>query len=191
MGALLSIVSENNPWASFHVNIIGTYNGSVVALRKMTAQGHGKIINLLGMGDTGAVKYQTAYTSSKVWVRNFTKTLANEYKHSGVDVFGFNPGLVKTEMLSDVHAINGFEDKMNPLRFIVLLWGNETDVPAKKALWLASPATDGKNGLLVTVLTIWFMISRLITVPFGLLFKKPNELMELNITSIEPIISSD
>jgi glucose 1-dehydrogenase len=183
------------PSDDFHevinTNITGTYNGSVVAMRHLAPQKSGKLINLLGRGEKGSITNQNAYSSSKVWVRNFTKTLANEYKHSGVDVFGFNPGLVKTEMLSDVHAINGFEDKMNPLRFIVLLWGNETDVPAKKALWLASPATDGKNGLLVTVLTIWFMISRLITVPFGLLFKKPNELMELNITSVEPIISSD
>ncbi|MEP7137081.1 MAG: SDR family oxidoreductase [Chloroflexota bacterium] len=172
-------------------NITGTYNGSVVAMRYFAAQKSGKLINLLGRGDGGSIPLQNAYSSSKVWVRNFTKTLAKEYKHSGVDVFGFNPGLVKTEMLSSVHAVSGYEDKMNPLRFVAMLWGNAADVPAEKALWLASSATDGKNGLLVTVLTTWFMLSRLIALPFGWLSKQPNELMELNITSVESVISGD
>lgn len=173
-----------------NTNITGTYNGSVVAMRYLAAQKSGKLINLLGRGDKGSISNQNAYSSSKVWVRNFTKTLASEYKDSGVDVFGFNPGLVKTEMLSDVHAISGFEGKMNPLRFIVLLWGNEAEVPAQKALWLASSATDGRNGAQVTVLTPWFMVSRLIKVFFGWLLKRPNDLMELNITSVEPAISA-
>jgi glucose 1-dehydrogenase len=170
-------------------NITGTYNGSVVAMRYFAAQKSGKLINLLGRGDSGSIPLQNAYSSSKVWVRNFTKTLAKEYSNSGVDVFGFNPGLVKTDMLRNVHAMSGYEDKMNPLRFVAMLWGNGADVPAQKALWLASPATDGKNGLMVTVLTAWFMLSRLIVVPFTWLSKQPSELMDLNITSVESVIS--
>ncbi len=174
-----------------HTNITGTYNGSVVAMRYFVPQKSGKLINLLGRGDNGSIPLQNAYSSSKVWVRNFTKTLAKEYKNSGVDVFGFNPGLVRTEMLSHVHALNGYEDRMNPLRFVALLWGNEADVPAQKALWLASSATDGKNGLQVTMLTAWFMLSRLLALPFGRFSKEPRELMELNITSVEPALSGD
>ena len=174
-----------------NTNITGTYNGSVVAMRYLAAQKSGKLINLLGRGDNGSIPLQNAYSSSKVWVRNFTRTLAKEYKNSGVDVFGFNPGLVRTDMLSNVHALNGYEHKMNPLRFVAILWGNEADVPAQKALWLASSATDGRTGLHVTVLTQWFMLSRLIVALFGWLFKKPNPLMELNITSVEPVICGD
>lgn len=174
-----------------NTNITGTYNGSVVAMRYLAAQKSGKLINLLGRGDNGSIPLQNAYSSSKVWVRNFTRTLAKEYKNSGVDVFGFNPGLVRTDMLSNVHALNGYEHKMNPLRFVAMLWGNEADVPAQKALWLASSATDGRTGLHVTVLTQWFMLSRLIVALFGWLFKKPNPLMELNITSVEPVICGD
>jgi glucose 1-dehydrogenase len=174
-----------------NTNITGTYNGSVVAMRYFVPQKSGKLINLLGRGDNGSIPLQNAYSSSKVWVRNFTKALAKEYDKSGVDVFAFNPGLVRTEMLSNVHALNGYEDRMDPLRFIAMLWGNDADVPAQKALWLASPATDGKGGLQVTVLTTWFMLSRLLALPFGRFSKKPNELMELNITSVEPAISGD
>lgn len=172
-------------------NITGTYNGSVTAMRYFAKQKSGKLINLLGRGDSGSIPLQNAYSSSKVWVNNFTKALAKEYKNSGVDVFGFNPGLVKTEMLSQVEAVSGYEHRMNPLRFVAMLWGNDADVPAQKALWLASPATDGKNGLQVTVLTAWFMLSRLLALPFARLKKQPEKLMELNITSVEPAISGD
>jgi NAD(P)-dependent dehydrogenase (short-subunit alcohol dehydrogenase family) len=172
-----------------NTNIIGTYNGSVVAMRYFLAQKSGKLINLLGRGDTGSIPLQNAYSSSKVWVRNFTKILAAEYKDSGVDVFGFNPGLVKTDMLSNVHAVKGYEEQMNPLRFVAMLWGNEADVPAAKALWLASSATTGKNGLMVTVLTKWVMFSRLLGLPFRKLFNRSTELLELHITSVESAVN--
>lgn len=184
-------VPNNDFLNVINTNIIGTYNGSVVAMRYFLAQKSGKLINLLGRGDTGSIPLQNAYSSSKVWVRNFTKTLANEYKNKGVDIFGFNPGLVKTEMLSNVHAVSGYGEKMNPLRYVAMLWGNEADVPAQKALWLASSATDGKNGAMVTVLTTWFMLSRVITFPFRKLFNQSTELLKLNITSVESAVSGD
>jgi NAD(P)-dependent dehydrogenase (short-subunit alcohol dehydrogenase family) len=171
-----------------NTNIIGTYNGSIVAMKYFLAQKSGKLINLLGRGDKGAIALQNAYTSSKIWVRNFTKTLANEYKNSGVDIFGFNPGLVNTEMLSNVHAVKGYEEKMNPLRYVAMLWGNDADIPAEKALWLASSATNGKNGLMVTVLTKRLMFSRLLGLPFRKLLNRSTELLELNVTSVKPAV---
>jgi NAD(P)-dependent dehydrogenase (short-subunit alcohol dehydrogenase family) len=171
-----------------NTNMLGTYNGSVVAMRYFLPQKSGKLINLLGMGDTGSVKLQNAYTSSKVWVRNFTKVLAAEYKDSGVQVFGFNPGLVLTEMISQVHAVTGYGDKMKVLRYVVALWGNEADVPAEKALWLASAASDGKTGRMVTVLTPGFMLSRLLSVALRWLLRLPIEMMDLNIASVEPVM---
>ncbi len=171
-----------------NTNILGTYNGSVVALRHLVPQGHGKLINLLGRGDTGSVTYQNAYTSSKVWVRNFTKTLAVEYKDSGVEIFGFNPGLVNTEMLSQVHAVTGFEAKMQILPLIASMWGNDADVPAEKALWLASPATDGKTGQMVTVLTLGFMLRRALLTGLRWLIRRPAEMMDLKISTVAPVM---
>lgn len=183
---------QNNDFLSvINTNIIGTYNGSVVAMRYFLAQKSGKLLNLLGRGDKGSISLQNAYSSSKVWVRNFTKTLAAEYKDSGVEIFGFNPGLVRTEMLSNVHAVSGYETQMNPLRFVAMLWGNEADVPAEKASWLASSATDGKSGMMVNVLTTWLMLSRLLALPFRKLFNHPTELLELNITSVKSAVSGD
>ena len=172
-------------------NITGTYNGSVMAMRFFARQKCGKLINLLGRGDKGAVPLQNAYSSSKVWVRNFTQALAREYENSGVDVFTFNPGLVRTDMLSNIEAVSGYEKRLNPLRYVTMLWGNDADVPAQKAAWLASSATDGKNGLQVSMFTTWFMISRLVKQAFRWLARKPSELKNLNITTIEPEIRAD
>lgn len=133
-------------------NIEGTYYGSVVALRHMLQQKSGRIINLLGRGDSGPVKYQNAYASSKTWVKSFTLALAQEYRDSGVGIHAFNPGLVDTEMLRQIDAMEGFEQKLNALRTVIRLWANPPDVPARKALWLASPATEGKTGLVINVL---------------------------------------
>lgn len=168
-----------------NTNMIGTYNGSVVALRKMISQKNGKLINLLGRGDNGSVKFQNAYTSSKIWVRNFTETLAKEYDESGIDIFGFNPGIVFTDMINQVEAVAGYEEKMQPLRIVAPLLGNDADVPAAKALWLASAESDGKNGMMSTVLTRGFMLKRLLLGAWKWVshrFKK----LDLHIERVEP-----
>ncbi len=189
-GPTAHIPSENFQ-SVIDTNITGTYNGSVTAMRHFAKQKSGKLINLLGRGDRGAVALQNAYSSSKVWVRNFTQALAKEYAGSGVDVFGFNPGLVRTDMISNIEAVSGYEHRLNPLRYVTMLWGNDADVPAEKAAWLASSATDGKNGLQISVLTTHFMVARLLKQAFRWLTQKPTELMDLNITTIEPEISGD
>ena len=67
------------------------------------------------------------------------------------------------------------------------MWGNTADVPAEKALWLASPATDGKTGQMVTVLTPGLMLKGLFTVGLRRLLHLPINLMELNVKTIAPV----
>ena len=168
-------------------NITGTYNGSVIALRHFIPQKRGKLINLLGRGDDGSVKWQNGYSSSKVWVRNFTRALAAEYKNSGVDIFGFNPGLVRTEMLGRVDVMSGFENKVSPLRVVATLWGNNADVPAEKAAWLASDATNGKTGQMVSVLTRGFMFKRMFTRGIPMLFGRVQDMHEMEVISVPSV----
>jgi hypothetical protein len=65
------------------------------------------------------------------------------------------------------------------------------DMPAAKALWLASSVTDGKNGLIVTVSAKRMMLSRLIGLPFRKLLNHSTELLELNVTSVESAVSGN
>jgi NAD(P)-dependent dehydrogenase (short-subunit alcohol dehydrogenase family) len=139
-------------------NINGVYIGSFVGMQYFLAQGSGKLINMLGRGADGPVPFQNAYASSKTWVKTFTLALAKENAHSGVQVMAFNPGMMLTEMLTQVDVVPGFEEKVQPLNTVMRLWAKPPEEPAKKIVWLASSATDGKTGLNVNFMTTRLML---------------------------------
>ena len=138
-------------------NILGTYYGSHAALRHFLPQGSGKLINLLGRGWQGKpVPWQNAYGSSKAWVHSFTLALAAETKQggaAGIGIFAFSPGMVLTDMLTDVSVIEGSEEKLSSFPTVVRMWARPPAVPAAKAVWIASAATDGKTGEVYDILT--------------------------------------
>jgi len=171
-----------------NTNITGVYYGSVTALRYMVPRKTGKLINLLGRGESSPVKYQNAYAASKTWVRSFTMALAQEYADSGVGVYAFNPGLVDTDMLHQLEAVKGYEQKLNPLRMVMRFWANPPEVPAQKALWLASSATDGKTGLRVNVLDLKQTVGGLLRDVGRRLTGKPAPNTDLHITTVQPMI---
>ena len=145
------------PPADFEVvldtNIRGTYYGARAALLHFTARGSGKLINMLGRGDDKPVPFQNAYASSKAWIASFTAALAKENAgQAGIGVFAFNPGLVDTDMLRSPKAISGWERRLNPLKTVTRMWADPPAVPAQRAVWLVSAATDGKTGLVNKVL---------------------------------------
>jgi NAD(P)-dependent dehydrogenase (short-subunit alcohol dehydrogenase family) len=131
-------------------NLVGTYNGSRTALAIFLKQKSGKLINMLGAGHDKPLPYQNAYGSSKMWIQAFTLALARECNGHGVDVFAFNPGMVLTELLTDVEVIRGYEDRLKIFPKIVRMLAKPPENPAAKAVWLASGASDGKNGLLLS-----------------------------------------
>lgn len=129
-------------------NIVGTYNGSVVALRRFVPAGRGKLINILGRGSGGeASPNQSAYAASKAWAASFTRTLAKEYQKSGVGIYAYNPGMMTTDLLTDLVAVSGFEKPLKAMPTIIRMWAKPPEVPARRVAWLASAATDGKTGL--------------------------------------------
>ncbi len=144
-GPTISLTPEDFT-AVVNVNVLGTYHGSLVAMRGFLSQGHGKLINLLGYGDKRPAPLQNAYGSSKAWVLNFTRALAQEHKDSGVGVFAYNPGMMRTDLLMDVEVVQGYEDRLKPMETIVRMWAKNPAVPAQKVVQLASSASDGKTG---------------------------------------------
>ena len=178
------------PVETFHqvvqTNILGVYHGSVVALGHMLPRQSGKLINLVGAGARRPVPFQSAYGSSKAWVRNFSLALATEYKASGVGVYVFSPGLVTTEMLSDVKVVPGFETRVRALETVVGLWGNPPEVPAQKAVWIASAATDGRTGVEINVLTRWKQITGLVKAAARRVTGQPTVPFDLHVTPIQP-----
>ncbi|MBA3870907.1 MAG: SDR family oxidoreductase [Anaerolineae bacterium] len=167
-------------------NINGTYYGSIVALEHFVPQKSGKLINLLGRGDDKPVKFQNAYAPSKFWVRSFTLGLAEEYKDDGIGIYAFNPGLVDTDMLRQVDALQGYEKKLNGLSTVIRLWANPPEVPAERALWLASSATDGKTGIMTSVLGRKQIISGLLREVGRRLTRNAGPDTSLHVTTIMP-----
>jgi NAD(P)-dependent dehydrogenase (short-subunit alcohol dehydrogenase family) len=148
--------------AAVQTNILGTYHGSIVALRHFVPRRQGKLINLLGMGDNRNAPFQSAYASSKAWANRFTQGLAKEYEGSGVGIFALNPGLMLTDLVLRPEVLRGWEERIKPLATVLRMWGNPPEVPAEKAVWLASAATDGKTGLILRQLTPGRMLAGLL-----------------------------
>ncbi len=167
-------------------NIFGTYYGSRAALERFLPQGSGKLINMGGRGSKRPAPLQNAYGSSKIWIRWFTQALAEETKGSGVEVHLLNPGLMFTDLVGDVKAIAGFEEKMKPFVTVLRMWGKPPEVAAEKAVWLASAATDGRSGLTPDILNQGVVIGGALREGLRRLLGRPGRAIDLHITSIPP-----
>jgi NAD(P)-dependent dehydrogenase (short-subunit alcohol dehydrogenase family) len=168
--------------AVVQTNILGVYYGSRTALKHMLPHKAGKLINLLGHGYKNPVPYQSAYASSKAWVRSFTLALAEETKDSGVGVYAFNPGMVLTDLLTDVEVVQGAEGRLKRFPAVVNILAKPPEVPAQKAVWLASSATDGKTGVLVSVPSPLSMLGMAVRAAF----KRAGPPIEVEIKTIPP-----
>lgn len=167
-------------------NILGMYHGSWTAMRHFLAQRSGKLINILGRGSSGPVAWQNAYASSKAWARSFTQSLAHETRGSGVGVYAFNPGMVLTDLLTNVEVITGSEDRLKQFPTVLRMWARPPEIAAQKALWIASSATDGKTGLLVNSFTPWVALQGALKEGLRALLKRPIPEQHFTIKSIPP-----
>jgi len=140
-------------------NVVGVYNGSRVAVLHFLARGSGKLINVLGNGYNRPLPWQNAYGSSKAWIRSFTLALAKETKDCGVGVFAFHPGLMLTDLVTDLEVVEGHQARLAVFPAILRMWAKPPEVPARRAVWLASSATDGKTGLTVRVSSPWSLLA--------------------------------
>jgi NAD(P)-dependent dehydrogenase (short-subunit alcohol dehydrogenase family) len=167
-------------------NIFGTYHGSLIALRRFLSQGSGKLINVIGAGAKRPIAYQNAYASSKTWIRNFTLALAKEVDHLGVEVIVFQPGLMDTDLIRKVDVIQGYAKRLEPFKTVIRLLGKHPRAAAEKAVWLASSATDGKNGLEARVGGMLSMLGSVISYLGQRLTGRAQKEVDLDINIIPP-----
>ena len=159
-------------------NMFGVYHGSMLAMRHFLPRKSGKLINILGAGSKKPAPNQNAYGSTKAWIRVFTLALAAESKAGGVGVYALQPGLMETDLLTEIVTFKEHEKRMlNFMPILVRAGGRKPEVAARKALWLASSATDGRTGLDVSVgSSLSFM--------FGFLREGLSKLLHLPVRSV-------
>lgn len=168
-------------------NILGLYHGTRAALEHLLPRRAGKLINVLGRGARSPVPLQNAYASSKAWIRSFTAALAKEYAGSGVGIFALAPGMMRTDMLLRPTAYRGYDDRLSGAYATVLrMWSQPPEVAARKAVWLASEATDGKSGLTAQVMGPGAMLAGSLRELVRRLAGRTGENLDIEVIRMEP-----
>ena len=131
------------------VNLTSAFRLSQLAGREMLSKRRGKIINIASMMSfQGGIRI-AAYTASKGGIAQLTKSLANEWAPSNVQVNAIAPGYFRTENTS---ALQKDESRNQQIldRIPAGRWGDPEDL-AGAAVFLASPASDYITGTVLVV----------------------------------------
>ena len=145
--ALLLRMKEEDWDAVMDVNLKGTFNCTKAAVRFMSRQKSGKIVNIASivglMGNAG----QANYAASKAGVIGFTKTVAREFASRGININAVAPGFIATAMTDAIP-----EKARNELISAIPMGrlGSAEDV-AEAVLFLVSGASDYITGQVISV----------------------------------------
>ena len=116
-GGLLMLLDEKDWDSVINSNLKGVFNCCKAAVRQMIAQKKGIIINVSSLSGITGLAGQSDYSAAKGGVIAFTKAIAKELAQFGILVNAVAPGVIDTEMLSDVpEAIRKKFLEMIPLK---------------------------------------------------------------------------
>lgn len=179
---------EETDWEGWVQTIAINLYGSVLMCRAllphMKAKRSGKILQLSGGGATKAMPRASAYAASKAAVVRFAETLAEEVRDDGIDVNAIAPGALNTKMLDAV--LDAGPDLAGDAFYLRAVKQKETggeslDKGAALAVFLASRASDGITGRLISA--IWD--------PWETLEERREELMRTDVYTLRRIIPSE
>jgi NAD(P)-dependent dehydrogenase (short-subunit alcohol dehydrogenase family) len=86
------------------VNLTGTFLCSQAAVRRMMAQGGGRIVNIASLsGQKGGI-HRSSYGASKAGVELLTKVMAVELAEHGIGTNAIAPGPVNTDVAKVMHT---------------------------------------------------------------------------------------
>ena len=139
----LSLEEWNN---LFEVNVTGTFLVTKNVLPNMISNKSGKIINISSVWGLVGASMEVAYSASKAAIIGFTKALAKEVGPSGITVNAIAPGIVMTDMVSNL-TLDEFEEirKDIPLERI----GETSDI-SNTAFFLASEEANYITGQVIS-----------------------------------------
>ena len=151
---------EEIDWAEWikaiEINVFGSVLMCRAILPHFKARGYGKVIQLSGGGATNPLPRISAYAVSKAAIVRFVETLAEEIRGSGIDVNALAPGALNTRMLDEI--LEAGPEKVGKDFYEHSLkqkeaGGTQLGFGADLALFLASAASDGITGKLISA--VW------------------------------------
>src|SRR5512134_1795836 len=90
----------------FMANNLGVLRCTQAVMRTMLPRKQGMLVNIYGQGSFLRPASPTGlYGATKAWLTSFTRTLAAELKGSGVQILGFSPGMLTTDMLTSPNVV--------------------------------------------------------------------------------------
>ena len=104
------VSSPNNPFweksqadwdLDINVNLRGAMNCTKAVIGQMLERKSGKIVNISSIAVRGGAPFASIYTAAKCGIVGFTKSLALEASHLGINVNNIAPGLAMTNFVSD------------------------------------------------------------------------------------------
>jgi NAD(P)-dependent dehydrogenase (short-subunit alcohol dehydrogenase family) len=139
-------------------NVYSTFWGTRRALKYMTEQSWGRIINISSMEGKHGKPVLTAYTTAKHAINGMTKSVAREVGTQGITVNAICPGLVITDIVRDngpntAAAMGMTFDEMVDLfsKEAAIERPNTVEEVAAVAVLLASDLGGGITGALMSV----------------------------------------
>jgi NAD(P)-dependent dehydrogenase (short-subunit alcohol dehydrogenase family) len=140
---------------AIEINLMGSVLPARALIPQFKRLGHGKIVQLSGGGATAPLAGLSAYAASKAAVIRFAETLAVELHAHKVDVNAIAPGALNTRLLNEV--LEAGPGRVGEAFYQRALeqqrsGGTPLEHGARLAVWLASSASDGISGKLLSAL---------------------------------------
>ena len=92
-------------WMSvINTNLTSIFNITKNILPNMIENNYGRIINISSISGLKGFSGQTAYSSSKMGIIGFTKSLSKEVGKYNILVNSISPGFIETDMLNNINS---------------------------------------------------------------------------------------
>ncbi len=169
-----------------NTNVLGTYYGSVCALRQLAKQQSGKLINIVGKGVRAHSPHSSLHVAAKAWVTAFTATMRSEYAPRGIEVGTYDPGLYFSADQQKLMVVTGQERRAAAMGMLTRVLGAPADIPGAELAQLAlSSRKLPANG---TNARPWVMLTRAFK---RLVLRQPSPIAAHNVTTrIIPVETS-
>jgi NAD(P)-dependent dehydrogenase (short-subunit alcohol dehydrogenase family) len=115
----------------FLSNDLGVFYCTQAVMKYLLPRKQGMLVNIYGNGSFLRPATPTGlYGATKAWMTSFTRSLARELKGTGVQILGFSPGMLLTDMLTSPRVVGEHgKEMLKNFAFVLRFLGR----PAKYA----------------------------------------------------------